>query len=116
MYSVDHIHTVHNGIIGRRIEGGTVKEIWIIDRQNEYWDRRGQYMRKHSGQGNKNQKYRKLDHTPSESKVNLKVNQGPGRPRIKQTQRKKTPLPRQVSNFNRAKLMKAAAVLRKGEY
>ncbi len=71
--------------------------------------------RKRSGQGNKNQKHRKLS-APSESGVNLKVNQGPGRPKIKKTQRKKTPLPRQVSKFNRAKLMKAAAVLRKGEH
>lgn len=45
--------------------------------------------RKRSGQGNKNQKHRKLNDTPHESKVNLKVNQGPGRQKIKRIQRKK---------------------------
>lgn len=65
---------------------------------------------------NKNQKHRKLNDTPHELKVGLKVNQGPGRPKIKQAQRKRTPLPRQVSKFARAKLMKAASVLRKGEF
>ena len=71
--------------------------------------------RKRRGQGNTNQKNRKLNKgSLHESKIELKANQGPGRPKLKRTQRKKQPLPRQVSNYTKAKMMKAATVLRKG--
>ena len=44
---------------------------------------RGGTKRKRSGQLNKNPKHKKLNDTPLESEVALKVNQGPGRPKMK---------------------------------
>ena len=46
--------------------------------------------RKHRRQGNLNKKHRKLSDTQREFKGELHVNRGPGRPKKKQTQRKKT--------------------------
>ena len=63
------------------------------------------------------EKNKKLNSTAQqESKIDLQINRGPGRPKLKQAQRKKTPLPHQVSSFTKAKMMKAAAVLQKGRY
>jgi len=39
----------------------------------------------------------------------------PGRPRLKRPQRKKPPMPRQVSSPAKAKMLKVAAILRRGE-
>ena len=55
--------------------------------------------RKRRGQGNKNQKHRKVSDTPHEVQVSLKVNQGPGRPKIKRTQRKKLPYHVKLANL-----------------
>ena len=42
------------------------------------------------------------------------VQRGIGRPKVKRTQRKQPPLPRQVNEKSRSRMIKAAALLRKG--
>ena len=68
------------------------------------------------GRGNVVDKGTKIKSTESsivhhESKVKLKVYQGPGKPRIKQTQRKRTP-----PTSSKQSQMKAASVLHKGQF
>lgn len=52
--------------------------------------------------------------THEQDPVSHVVKHQPGRPRLKRSQRKKPPLPRQVSSPNKHRMLKAAAILRRG--